>query len=83
MTLIEQFPDVSMIKREKQKQRFKYNPALPFKDIHYTAISADQTFYDKEFRTFHYKSFAFISVLLAAVFFIILNGQGIWQLIIS
>jgi len=83
MTLIQQFPDVSMFRREKQKLNLKYNPALPFKNIHYTSISTDQKFYDKEFRIFHYKLLAFITVLLAALFLIILNGQGIWKLIFS
>lgn len=83
MTLAEQFPDVSMLIRAKHKLNLKYDAAFLFKDIHYTPISSDQKFYDREFRNFHFKLISFIVVLLAVVFLAILNGQGLWKWIVS
>jgi hypothetical protein len=83
MTLAQQFPDVSMLIREKHKLNLKHDVNLLFKDMRYAAVSADQKFYDNEFRIFHYKLISFIVVLLASLFLIILNGQGIWKWIIS
>lgn len=71
MTLTKQFPDVSVLIREKN--RLKYNASLLFKDIYYTANSSDRKFYDKEFRIIHYELIAFIVVLLGTLFFVILN----------
>jgi hypothetical protein len=83
MTLAQQFPDVSMLIREKHKLNLKYDVNLLFKEMRYETISADQKFYDNEFRIFHYKLISFIIVLLASLFLVILNGQGIWKWIIS
>jgi hypothetical protein len=74
MTLAQQFPDISMSIREKNKLNFKYNTALLFKD---------QKFYDTEFRVFHYKLLGLILAMLASVYLIILNGQSIWRWIVS
>jgi len=83
MTLAEQFPDVSMLLRERHKLNLKYNAALLFKDIHYPVISRGKKIYDKELRILNYELISFIVLLLGAVFFVILNGQSLWKWIFS
>ena len=73
MTLAEQFPDVSMLIREKNKLNLKYNAALLFKDIHHMVISPDQNFYNKEIRILNFELISFIVVSLGMLFFAILN----------
>jgi hypothetical protein len=77
MTLAQQFPDVSMLIREKRKINFKYSEADLFKDIHYNPISADQKFYDQEFRTWHYKLLIYIGLLFTGLFFLVFNARTI------
>jgi hypothetical protein len=77
MTLAQQFPDVSMLIREKNKLNLKYNEALLFKDIHYNPISADQKFYDREFKTWHYKLLIYIALLFTGMFYLVLNARVI------
>jgi hypothetical protein len=74
MTLAQQFPDVSMLIREKKKLNLKYSAAL-FKDIHYDPISADQKFYDQEFRTWHYKLLVYLGLLFTGLFYLVLNAR--------
>jgi hypothetical protein len=83
MTLAQQFPDASIVIREKNKLKMKRNSALLFNDIQYAAILPDQHAYDKAFRIFHIKLLAFIVILLSTLFFIILNGQSFWKWISS
>jgi hypothetical protein len=83
MTLAQQFPDVSMLIRAKRKPNLKYNVATSYNYIRYAPISADQKFYDKEFRIFHVKLLSMIAVLVAALFLLILNGEGAWNWIVS
>jgi hypothetical protein len=79
MTLAEQFPDISMVIREKRKLNLKYNEALFFNNIHGHFISAEQKSYDKKFRVFHVKLIGMISFLVVSLFLLILNGQAIWK----
>jgi hypothetical protein len=83
MTLVEQFPDASMFLRKKKKANLKSLDALRMKDADHTILSEDQKFYDKEFRVFHFKLASFIFILLAALFLLILNGQTLWNMIMS
>jgi hypothetical protein len=83
MTLVEQFPNVSMSMRKQRKLNLKFNPRLHSKDNHHETVSAEQKFYDKEFRVFHFKLVSFIFILLATLFLMILNGQALWRLISS
>lgn len=77
MTLIEQFPDVSMLIREKNKLNLKYSAAKLFKDIHYNSITPEQKFYDNEFRTWHYKLLLYLGLLFTGLFFLVLNARVI------
>jgi hypothetical protein len=77
MTLAQQFPDVSMLIREKKKLDLKYNEVELFKNIHYNPMSADQKFYDQEFKTWHYKLLIFLGVLFTGLFFLVLNARVI------
>jgi hypothetical protein len=77
MTLAEQFPDVSMLIRKRNKLNLKYNAAFLFKDIRYMGISPNQRFYDKEIRIFHFELISFIVVLLGMLGFVILNGHSL------
>jgi hypothetical protein len=79
MTLAEQFPDVSMLIRERNKLNLKRNAALFFKSIRYTAISPLQKFYNKEIRILNFELVAFIVVLLGTLFFVFLNGHSLWK----
>jgi hypothetical protein len=83
MTLIEQFPDVSMLIREKKKLNLKYTAAEFFKDIRYNPISADQKFYDQEFRTWHFKLLIYLGLLFTGLFFLVLNARIILTWIAS
>jgi hypothetical protein len=83
MTLAEQFPDISMLVREKRKLDLKTDAILLLKNIDYSPVSAEQRFYDRAFRIFHYKLLAVIFMLFASLFYLVLNGQGIWKWIIS
>jgi hypothetical protein len=81
MTIKEQFPDISMLIREKQKSRSKFSAATLFKNIHYTPEILEQKFYDNEFRRWHLKLIAFISVLVVsmiAVFAVALGEYSFW-----
>jgi hypothetical protein len=77
MTLAQQFPDVSMLIREKKKLSLKYNEAELFKDIHYNPISVEQKFYDKEFRNWHYKVLIYLACLFTGLYYLILNARVI------
>lgn len=79
MTLAEQFPDVSMLIRARNKLNLKYNAALLFKDIRYVAISPLQRIYDKEIRKFRFELISFIVVLLGTLSFVLLNGHSLWK----
>ena len=79
MTLAEQFPDVSMLIRARNKLNLKYNAALLFKDIRYVAISPLKRIYDKEIRKFRFELISFIVVLLGTLSFVLLNGQSLWK----
>jgi hypothetical protein len=77
MTLAQQFPDVSMLIREKKKLNLNYSAADLFKDIRYDPISADQKFYDQEFRTWHYKLLISLGLLFTGLIFLVLNARVI------
>jgi len=79
MTLAEQFPDVSMLIRKRNKLKLKYNAALLFKNIRYMAISPYQRFYNKEIRIFKFELISFIVVLLGTLGFVFLNGHSLWK----
>jgi len=79
MTLAEQFPDVSMHIRDRNKLNLKYNAALLFKDIRYMAISPNKRIYDKEIRKFRFELISFVVVLLGTLGFILLNGHSLWK----
>jgi hypothetical protein len=76
MTLAQQFPDVSMSIREKKKLNLKHQVEL-FKNIHYNPISADQKFYDQQFRTWHYKLLIYLALLFTGLFYLVLNARVI------
>jgi hypothetical protein len=76
MTLAQQFPDVSMLIREKKKLNLKYQAEL-FKDIRYNPISADQKFYDQQFKTWHYKLLIYLALLFTGMFYLVLNARVI------
>ena len=77
MTLAQQFPDVSMLIREKKKLNLKYSAANLFKNIRYNPISADEKFYDQQFRTWHYKLLVYLAILFTGLFFLALNARVI------
>jgi hypothetical protein len=77
MTLAQQFPDASMSIREKKKLNFKYSAAELFKDIRYNPISAEQRFYDQEFRNWHYKLLIFLALLFTGLFYVVFNARVI------
>ena len=79
MTLAEQFPDISMLIRARNKLNVKYNAARLFKDIRYMAITPAKRFYDKEIRKVHYELISFIVVLLGTLGFVFLNGHSLWR----
>ena len=79
MTLAKQFPDVSMLIRDRNKLNLKYNAALLFKDIRYMTISPKKRIYDKEMRKFRFELISFIVVLLGMVSFVLVNGQSLWK----
>ena len=81
MTLAEQFPDVSMLIRDRNKLKLnlKYNASLLVKGIRYTAISPLQKFYNKEIRILNFELISFIVVSLGTLFFVLLNGHSLWQ----
>jgi hypothetical protein len=83
MTLIEQFPDVSMMIRKKRKADLKHNAPFIFKGISFTPFVLDQRFYDNEFKQWHYKLSAGISILLTGIFLLILHGHSLWKYLIS
>jgi hypothetical protein len=83
MTLIEQFPDISMLIREKKKLNLKYSAVRLFKDIKYKPIGLDQDFYDKEFRNWHYRLILGLGITFTAVFFLALNMRSILNWIAS
>jgi hypothetical protein len=75
MTLAQQFPDVSMLIREKKKLNLKYSAEDLFKEIHYNPTSADQKFYDQEFRNWHYKLLISMGLLFTGLFFLVYNAR--------
>jgi hypothetical protein len=75
MTLAQQFPDVSMLIREKKKLNVKYSAEELFKDIQYNPMSAEQKFYDQEFKTWHYKVLIFLALLFTGLFYLVLNAR--------
>ena len=77
MTLAEQFPDVSMLIRARNKLNLKYNASLLFKGIRY--ISPLQKFYNKEIRILNYELISFIVLSLGTLFFVFLNGHSLWK----
>jgi hypothetical protein len=77
MTLAQQFPDVSMLIREKKKHNLKHSATEIFKDIHYNPISAEQKFYDQEFRTWHFKLLVYLAFLFTSLFYLVLNARVI------
>jgi hypothetical protein len=83
MTLAQQFPDVSMLIREKKKLNLKYSTAEVLKDINYNPLADDQKFYDQEFRTWHYKLLVSVGVLFTGLFFLIFNARVILNWIAS
>jgi hypothetical protein len=83
MTLIEQFPDVSTLIRKKKKVEVKYKAAEVFKDLELNSTKADQDFYDREFRIWHYKLLVFLGLLFSTLFYLILNGRSILNWIAS
>jgi hypothetical protein len=77
MSLIEQFPDISMLIRDKKRLDLKYNAAKLFKDIQYKPIISDQEFHDKEFRTWHIKLLLCVGITITIVFYVALNAKSI------
>lgn len=77
MTLAQQFPDVSMLIRDKKKLNLKYDQVELFKDIHYNPISAEQKFYDQQFKTWHYKLLIYLAFLFASMYYLVLNARVI------
>jgi hypothetical protein len=82
MTLLQQFPDVSNLIREKKKFDLKYNAVL-FKDIHYNSITSEQKFYEKEFKTWHYKLLLGLGLIFTGLYFFILNARAIVNWVVS
>jgi hypothetical protein len=76
MTLIEQFPDVSMLMRDKKKQEAN-NKASPIKTGYNSMITSEQRYYDQEFRNWHYKLLFGIGLILTGLYFLVLNGRTI------
>ena len=79
MTLAEQFPDISMLIRAKNKLNLKYNAARLFKDIRYMAITPVKSFYDKEIRKFRFELVSFVVFLLGTLCFVLLNAHSLWK----
>ena len=77
MTLAQQFPDVSMLIREKRKLNLKNHQAELFKDLHYNPISADQKYYDQQFKTWHYTLLIYVALLFTGLFYLVLNARVI------
>jgi hypothetical protein len=82
MTLLQQFPDVSNLIREKKKFDLKYNAVL-FKDIHYNPITSEEKFYNKEFKTWHYKLLLGLGLIFTGLYFFILNGRALVNWVVS
>jgi hypothetical protein len=83
MTLAQQFPDVSMLIREKQKLNLKHNAAELFKDIRYDTISTEEKSYDHEFTAPHYKQLIYGGLVFTGLFFLLLNARMILNWVIS
>jgi hypothetical protein len=83
MTLIEQFPDVSMQIREKRKLDSQNKIGDLLKHFEYNPVTYDQKFYDKEFRIWHFKVLAFLGLSCTALFYLLLNGKIIFNWIAS
>ena len=58
--------------REKKRFDLRYNVEL-FKDIH--PLTVDQAFYDKEFRTWHFKMLIGLGLFFITLFILILNAS--------
>ena len=78
MTLAQQFPDASMSNRRTHKLNLKKDSS--FREV---AFSADQKFYDREFRHFHIKVIAFIVLSLTVLFFLVFNAPKMLKWIAS
>jgi len=77
MTLAEQFPDVSMLVRDRNKLNLKYKASLLFKGIGYPAISPLQKFCNKENRILNFELISFIVLFVGTLFFVVLNGHSL------
>jgi hypothetical protein len=82
MTLVEQFPDISIAIRAKRKNDLTNHGSF-FSSLDNNSITQTQKFYDKEFRVWHYKLLVGIVVIWAALYFLILNARGILNAIVS
>jgi hypothetical protein len=83
MTLAQQFPDVSMLIREKKKLNLKDSAEKLFNDIQHNPNTDDQKFYDQEFRTWHYKLLVYLGILFTGLFVLIFNARDILNWIAS
>lgn len=77
MTLIEQFPDVSMLIREQKKLDLNYNATVLFKDIQYNPISAEQKRYKKVSNESQFRILVYLGGLFATLLFIAANARAI------
>lgn len=75
MTLVEQFPDISKLTREKNKLNSKCKVLLFEGD--FDIITPEQKFYDREFRIWHYKVLAVVLLIVTGIYFLVLNGRSI------
>ena len=78
MNLIEQFPDISMAMRAKIKtQQKNYNIATANAEIPFNMDKAMASFYNKEFRRWHFKLFFIVGSILATIYFALLKGSWV------